>query len=838
MRPHELTLRGFRSYADEATFDFTGRSLVGIVGPIGSGKSSILDAIAFALYGKTPRIDRETKTLINQRHDTAHVALTFAVDGVTWQVVRVLRRKGASAHTLYRLGGDEPVEVADKEREVTAQIESILGMNFDAFRRSVLLAQNQFAGFLEATGTERNKVLKGVFGFERLDAMREIIKARLDSLGAKLQLVAERRASAGNDRALLTTRRADLVVAEEREAVLGALRVSVSQAEDVIREAEAKAATRTKELAGLDALADQVPSQEATEGIFAESVSAAAELRAAESAAAAASDEASSAAAALEAALAGVGGRAALERAADLAAAVVGAAEARERERRRAAEAAAALATAEESVTTAAEAAVAAAATAETARTAVAAAAAAEDGAREHLHAAHQADRAALLRADLAVGEPCPVCAQVVARLPAAADAPGIDAADRLLAEAVAVTGTARKQDTAAQAALAERTAGSAAAQKRVADARGAAASVAAAVAEAGRVLADRFARAAEILGEGDPMERLALVRAAVGGAEAPERTARAAADAARAALDAARERSTTAARKLARLRTDLATLGGKLGVDVDGGDDAAAIEAALRSLRDEWMTRRLGADEAREQAVHALEAAGRARIDLLEGAGLEASDDIVEVATEAAKEASGIAAEVRAAEKRLAELNSLGAEEQAMVAKSGLLERLHTDLRPSGFLEFVLDERRRPLADLAGSHFETLTAGRYRFSDDSDFDVVDLNAADLVRSPASLSGGETFLASLALALALAEIVAREGGRLDAFFLDEGFGSLDSEHLDLAMDGIERLVAGNAGRVVVVVSHVPAMRDRVEDLIVLDCDDLGNTRVVSGAAAS
>ena len=54
MRPRELTLEGFRSYRDVATFDWRDRRLVGIVGPIGAGKSSILDAIAFALYGKTP----------------------------------------------------------------------------------------------------------------------------------------------------------------------------------------------------------------------------------------------------------------------------------------------------------------------------------------------------------------------------------------------------------------------------------------------------------------------------------------------------------------------------------------------------------------------------------------------------------------------------------------------------------------------------------------------------------------------------------------------------------------------------------------------------------------
>jgi exonuclease SbcC len=93
----------------------------------------------------------------------------------------------------------------------------------------------------------------------------------------------------------------------------------------------------------------------------------------------------------------------------------------------------------------------------------------------------------------------------------------------------------------------------------------------------------------------------------------------------------------------------------------------------------------------------------------------------------------------------------------------------------------------------------------------------------------------QTFLARR-FCVALAEIVAREGGRLDSFFLDEGFGSLDTEHLDLAMDGIERLVASAGDRLVVVVSHVPALRERFEDLIVLDRDAVtGVTRVLDGS---
>jgi DNA repair protein SbcC/Rad50 len=79
-------------------------------------------------------------------------------------------------------------------------------------------------------------------------------------------------------------------------------------------------------------------------------------------------------------------------------------------------------------------------------------------------------------------------------------------------------------------------------------------------------------------------------------------------------------------------------------------------------------------------------------------------------------------------------------------------------------------------------------------------------------------------------------MVARGGGRLDAFFLDEGFGSLDPEHLDRAMDGIGRLVAEDDRRLVVLVSHVAEMRSAIEDLVVLDKDDhTGDTMVVRGA---
>ncbi|WP_405373900.1 MULTISPECIES: AAA family ATPase [unclassified Microbacterium] len=94
-------------------------------------------------------------------------------------------------------------------------------------------------------------------------------------------------------------------------------------------------------------------------------------------------------------------------------------------------------------------------------------------------------------------------------------------------------------------------------------------------------------------------------------------------------------------------------------------------------------------------------------------------------------------------------------------------------------------------------------------------------------RSPHSLSGGETFLASLALALGLAEVVtSRAGGiRLDTLFIDEGFGSLDPETLELAMRTLDELRAG--GRVVGVISHVEAMKEQIPAQLVVEATGEG-----------
>jgi len=112
-----------------------------------------------------------------------------------------------------------------------------------------------------------------------------------------------------------------------------------------------------------------------------------------------------------------------------------------------------------------------------------------------------------------------------------------------------------------------------------------------------------------------------------------------------------------------------------------------------------------------------------------------------------------------------------------------------------------------------------TLSQGRYSFhTEGNEFQVVDHWNADDRRSVRTLSGGESFLASLALALALSSSVSQfaDGGgsfKLDALFLDEGFSTLDSETLNVAVEAIQALQQGD--RMIAVISHVVDLAERL-----------------------
>ena len=838
MRPIELTLDGFRSYAEQATFRWEGRRLVAVVGPIGSGKSSILDGIAFALYGRTPRIGRNVRSLVNQRRDQATAALTFAVDGSVLKAVRTVRRSGQSAHALYRVEGGVETPIADRAAAVTELVAEVLGLDFDGFTRSVMLAQGQFAAFLEAGPADRNDVLKGVFGLERLDAMREAAVRHRTEAAAELTALEAARTAMAADRAALEDARGALAQAEERAAALVELTPSVAALEERTSAAREARTTALREVERLTALAADVPERAATDALLQSARQGADRIEAAAAALTTAEQRLSEAQRALEATTQEAGDRDSLAEAATLVE-VLG-------QQRRHAEQAAQAASAADSRVGAAGQAVAAARTEleacgralDAAQEALTGMSAARAEAERALHEARHNSLALTLRAHLVEGEACPVCEQKVAALPAVRTPPGVaEAEEALEAARLAEAGgeDARSRAAADCSAAAARVE---AAEVELERARTGAAEAVAGAAEAGG-LAERTREALEAkLGAGDPAKALGAWRAALTGADAAVEKARRDVEAARAEVVTAREENAEVRRSVEGLAGLVNRLAGRLEIDVEVSADPDRLDEALRAVRDAWVAAMAEARRQVEDAEADLAGIAAESAALLEGAGLPKDADPRGAAGEAVAALDAARQRIADIEARLAGLEEMEASKDATISRRDRYALLADDLRRSAFPDFVLADRRRMLADLGSDLFETLSGGRYRFSDDGEFDVVDLAAAEQVRSADSLSGGETFLASLALALALAEIVAREGGRLDAFFLDEGFGSLDPEHLDLAMEGIERLAA-MADRLVVVVSHVAALRDRIEDLVVLDKDPLtGATRVLEGAATS
>jgi exonuclease SbcC len=149
----------------------------------------------------------------------------------------------------------------------------------------------------------------------------------------------------------------------------------------------------------------------------------------------------------------------------------------------------------------------------------------------------------------------------------------------------------------------------------------------------------------------------------------------------------------------------------------------------------------------------------------------------------------------------------------------------------------FVLAAELEEIVEAANLRLDDMSGGRYRLQHTDaraarnaasglGLEIMDAHTG-YARSAQSLSGGETFLASLALALGLAEVVtARAGGvTLDTLFIDEGFGSLDDDTLELAMRTLDELRQG--GRTVGLISHVAAMKEQLPAQLIVESTPQG-----------
>lgn len=151
-------------------------------------------------------------------------------------------------------------------------------------------------------------------------------------------------------------------------------------------------------------------------------------------------------------------------------------------------------------------------------------------------------------------------------------------------------------------------------------------------------------------------------------------------------------------------------------------------------------------------------------------------------------------------------------------------VERVRQLLLDSAFIGAFIGRRQRSLLGVATTILGRMTRDRFGFS--PDFDVLDRWSGQ-PRSPRTLSGGESFMASLALALAMVELAARAGGRLEALFLDEGFGALDTSSLEAALDALEE--RSRSGRLVAVISHVRAVAERIPNVLLVKSTATGTT---------
>ncbi|MEA2486984.1 MAG: repair protein SbcC/Rad50, partial [Actinomycetota bacterium] len=218
---------------------------------------------------------------------------------------------------------------------------------------------------------------------------------------------------------------------------------------------------------------------------------------------------------------------------------------------------------------------------------------------------------------------------------------------------------------------------------------------------------------------------------------------------------------------------------------------------------------------------------------------GVRVTDDLGPLVAQARNMTLQQTAEVTAAraavenlQLRMEARKKLEAEIDTQRSQHKIYAALGNELKSDRIVQFLQAEALEALSVAASRHLLDLSSTRFRLAYEQDrFYVIDAWNGDERRNVKTLSGGETFLASLALALALSEqvqlLAVVERSRLDSLFLDEGFGTLDAETLEVVVSAIEQL--GDTGRLVGVITHVQELADRLPVKIQITKSPRGST---------
>jgi DNA repair protein SbcC/Rad50 len=238
VRLTRLFLRNYRVYEDPLELELPA-GLVGIYGPNGAGKSVLVEAVRFALWGKSRTGLGDVRTSGVAADCT--VELEFEHEGHLYAVRRTLTGINATPKAAAIADG---VQMAEGSREVTRYVQSILGVDDAAFRASVFAEQKQLAAFSQQTTGERRDLVLRLLGITPLDKARD--EARRDARSANETFERLRR--------LLPDLDALQVAAEDTEAAAGARRADAQAEEEAAATAGARLVTADEHFEALDAL--------------------------------------------------------------------------------------------------------------------------------------------------------------------------------------------------------------------------------------------------------------------------------------------------------------------------------------------------------------------------------------------------------------------------------------------------------------------------------------------------------------------------------------------------------------------------------------------------------